>query len=135
MYRDVKSEYELNAFYKQLKCLFDILNFEVEEIEYKANNKAEFHKTLLLEEIEDTISNISEADWELLYTSTGEFYASDNPVVITHREDMPVTYCDAINFLKRYIILLIQVYFYTLQQNPLLLPKNFLYIFVKKKNY
>ncbi|MDC6281706.1 DUF4238 domain-containing protein, partial [Caecibacteroides pullorum] len=49
---------------------------------------------------EDTISNISEADWELLYTSTGEFYASDNPVVITHREDMPVTYCDAINFFK-----------------------------------
>ena len=100
LYRDIKSEYELNAFYKQLKCLFEILNFEVEEIEYKANNKAEFHKTLLLEEMEDTISNISEADWELLYTSIGEFYTSDNPVVITHREDMPVTYCDAINFFK-----------------------------------
>lgn len=98
LYRDIKSKYELNAFYEQLKCLFEILNFEVEEIEYKANNKAEFHKTLLLEEIEDIISEISEADWELLYTPTGEFYTSDNPIVIKAREDMPVAYCDAIEF-------------------------------------
>lgn len=98
LYRNIKSKYELNAFYEQFKCLYGILNFEIEKIEYKANNKAEFHKTLLLEEMENIISEISGADWELLYTPIGEFYTSDNPIVIKAREDMPVTYCDAIEF-------------------------------------
>lgn len=99
-YRDKKSDYELNAYYKLMIQMLKRCNFEVEEMEFKANNKAEFHKTLLLENeiIDDIIEDISNANWELLYTSSSEFYTSDNPVTIIARNDMPVTYCDAIKY-------------------------------------
>lgn len=74
-YRNTKSENELNAYYELLKQILKEYNFEVEEIEFKANNKAEFHKTLLLENeiIDDIIKDIADANWELLYTSSSEF--------------------------------------------------------------
>lgn len=98
LYRDTKANNELNAYYELIEYLFErVCNFEV-KVEFKANNKAEYHKTLLLENIDNMISNIAGADWELLYTSSGEFYTSDNPVTIIARKDMPVTYCDAIIF-------------------------------------
>lgn len=97
-YRDTKSEYELKAYYDQIILLLNKINFNVDEIKFEANNKAEFHKTLLLNNMEDIILDIADCDWELLYTSSGEFYTSDNPVTIKAREDMPVTYCDAIEF-------------------------------------
>ena len=101
IYRDTKSENELNAYYKVIKqILKKIYDFEIEEIEFKANNKAEFHKTILLENdiIDDIIEDIADASWELLYTSSDEFYTSDNPVTVIARNDMPVTYCDAIKY-------------------------------------
>lgn len=98
-YRSIKSRNELNAYYEQIKFLLKLaFDFNVEEIEFRPNNKAEFHKTLLLEDNEDIISEIAEADWELLHTSCGEFYTSDNPVTIKRRNDMPVSYCDAIQY-------------------------------------
>lgn len=99
LYRDTKSEYELNAYYELIKQYLKPF-IDVEEIEFKANNKAEFHKTLLLEDdiIDDIIEGIAYANWELLYTSCNEFYTSDNPVTIIARNDMPVTYCDAIKY-------------------------------------
>lgn len=97
-YRDTKSENELNAFYELITHMLAIFNFEVEKTEFKANNKAEFHKTLLLENIDDIIEDIADVNWELLYTSSDEFYTSDNPVTIIARNDMPVTYCDAIKY-------------------------------------
>lgn len=99
-YRDTKSENELTAYYELMKQILKRYNFEVEEIEFKANNKAEFHKTLLLENenIDDIIKDIADANWELLYASSDEFYTSDNPVSIIARNDMPVTYCDAIKY-------------------------------------
>ncbi len=97
-YRDTKSENELNAYYELMIYILRTCNFEVDEIEFKANNKAEFHKTLLLENIDDIIKDIADANWELLYASSDEFYTSDNPVTIIARNDMPVTYCDAIKY-------------------------------------
>lgn len=99
-YRDTKSENELNAYYELMIHILRRCNFEVDEIEFKANNKAEFHKTLLLENdnIDDIIEDIADANWELLYTSSYEFYTSDNPVAIIARSDMPVAYCDAIKY-------------------------------------
>ena len=99
-YRDTKSENELNAYYKLMIRILRKCNFEGSEIEFKANNKAEFHKTLLLENeyIDDIIEDIADANWELLYASSDEFYTSDNPVTIIARNDMPVTYCDAIKY-------------------------------------
>lgn len=98
LYRDTKANNELNAYYELIEYLFEkVCNFEV-KVEFKANNKAEYHKTLLLETLDDMISNIAGADWELLYTSSDEFYTSDNPVTIIARKDMPVTYCDAIKY-------------------------------------
>lgn len=99
-YRDTKSENELNAYYELMIHILRSCNFEVDEIEFKANNKAEFHKTLLLENenIDDIIEDIADANWELLYASSDEFYTSDNPVTIIARNDMPVTYCDAIKY-------------------------------------
>ncbi|WP_302576889.1 DUF4238 domain-containing protein [Phocaeicola barnesiae] len=97
-YRNTKSENELNAYYELLKQILKEYNFEVEEIEFKANNKAEFHKTLLLENeiIDDIIKDIADANWELLYTSSSEFYTSDNPVAVVARND--VAYCEAIKY-------------------------------------
>jgi len=100
-YRDTKSENELTAYYELLKqILLKRYNFEVEEIEFKANNKAEFHKTLLLENeiIDDIIKDIADANWELLYTSSSEFYTSDNPVAVVARNDVHVAYCEAIKY-------------------------------------
>lgn len=99
-YRDTKSDNELNAYYELLIHILMICNFEVDKIEFKANNKAEFHKTLLLENenINDIIEDIADANWELLYASFDEFYTSDNPITIIARNDMPVTYCDAIKY-------------------------------------
>lgn len=112
-YRNTKSENELNAYYEQIKRLLkETIGFDVEEIEYKVENKAEFHKNLLLEENDDVISELSESDWELLYDSFGNFYTSDNPVTIMSREDMPVTYCDAIKYFSEI--------FYPLNSNLLL---------------
>lgn len=100
LYRDTKSENELTAYYKLLKQILNAYNIEVEKIEFIANNKAEFHKTILLENeiIDDIIEGIANANWELLYTSSGEFYTSDNPIAVIARNDMPVTYCDAIKY-------------------------------------
>lgn len=102
-YRTVCSQYELNAFYEQVIQLCKILNYDVEEIEYKPDNIAEYHKTLLLENSNweannKTLRAIAEADWELIYTCEEEFYTSDNPIAINPRKDMPVTYCDAITY-------------------------------------
>ena len=100
-YRDTKSKNELNAYYELItQLLLRAFNFEVEEIDFKANNKAEFHKTILLEDenIDDIVNDIADANWELLYASSNEFYTSDNPVAIIARNDMPVTYCDAIKY-------------------------------------
>lgn len=97
-YRDTKAENELTAYYELIKQMLKRYSFEVEKIEFKANNKAEFHKTLLLENIDDIIKDIAGANWELLYAFSDEFYTSDNPVSIIARNDMPVTYCDAIKY-------------------------------------
>lgn len=99
-YRDAKSENELTAYYELLKQILKRYNFEVEEIEFKANNKAEFHKTLLLENeiIDDIIKDIADANWELLYTSSSEFYTSDNPVAVVAKNDVHVAYCEAIKY-------------------------------------
>lgn len=97
-YRDTKSENELNAYYELMIHILRTCNFEVDKIEFKANNKAEFHKTILLENeiIDDIVEDIADANWELLYASSDEFYTSDNPVTVIARNDIPATYCDAI---------------------------------------
>ena len=51
-----------------------------------------------ISQIDDIIEDIADANWELLYASSDEFYTSDNPVTIIARNDMPVTYCDAIKY-------------------------------------
>lgn len=98
MYRDIKSDNELNAIYPQLIYLFSKIGFDIEEIHYEGD-KAHFHKNLFLENdvIDEIVSDIADCEWELLKTQQ-EFYTSDNPIVINRREDMPVTYCDAIKF-------------------------------------
>ena len=99
LYRNTKADNELNAYCESIKYLLKVAGiFEVNEVEFKADNKADFHKTILLENIDSIINDIADADWELLYASLGEFYTSDNPVVVIVREDMPVTYCDAIKY-------------------------------------
>lgn len=98
-YRDSKSKNELNAFYSKITQLLKIhFNFEVDEIEFKPDNIAEYHKNILLEDNTDIITNISGAYWELIYSPERKFYTSDNPITIMPRNDMPVTYCDAINY-------------------------------------
>lgn len=98
LYRDTKANNELNAYYELIIRMLRAFNFEDEEIEFKANNKAEFHKTILLENeiIDDIVEDIADANWELLYASSDEFYTSDNPVTVIARNDIPATYCDAI---------------------------------------
>ena len=49
-YRDIKSQNELEIYYDQIKQILSRFNYEVEEIGFIPNNKAEFHKTILLEE-------------------------------------------------------------------------------------
>lgn len=95
-YRDIKSQNELEIYYDQIKQILSRFNYEVEEIGFIPNNKAEFHKTILLEEKSKIISSIAEVQWELLYINSGEFYSSDNPVSIISKEDKNVKYCDAI---------------------------------------
>ena len=96
-YRDIKSQNELEVYFARIKQILNKINFEVEEISFLPYNKAEFHKTLLLEDKSKIISSIAEAKWELLYIKTGEFYSSDNPVSIILRKDKDVTtYCERI---------------------------------------
>ncbi len=113
-YRNIKRDNELNAYYLPIMCLCRQIGFEIEGIEYLPNNNAEFHKNLLLEEgrIKEIMTEISEAEWELLRATSGEFYTSDNPVTIRARHDMPVTYCDAIMYFDEI--------FYPLNSNLLL---------------
>ena len=96
LYRDTKSQNELETYYDKIKQILNKIKFEVEEIEFRPNNKAEFHKTILLEDISNVISIIAEANWELIYTSTEEFYTSDNPVTIKIDEDSIIEYYEAI---------------------------------------
>ncbi len=113
-YRDIKSRNSKNAFFYQIECLLlDIFNCEMKDIQFKGD-EPEFHKRLLLDDgmIQEMIIDISEADWEFLYTKSNEFYTSDNPIVINARNDMPVTYCDAIRFFDEI--------FYTINPNLLL---------------
>lgn len=82
IYRNTRSLNELDTYYGIIKNAMSKINFEVEKIEFIPNNMAEYHKTILLEDKSDIVSIISNANWELIYTSSEEFYTSDNPVTI-----------------------------------------------------
>ena len=70
LYRNTKADNELNAYCESIKYLLKVAGiFEVNEVEFKADNKADFHKTILLENIDSIINDIADADWELLYAS------------------------------------------------------------------
>ena len=77
----------------------EIIGIDVEELSYYSD-KREYHKRRLCDETEvnEIVDELIDAHWELLYTDKDEFYTSDNPVVIIERQDMPVTYCDAIKY-------------------------------------
>ena len=98
-YREIKYENETIAYLSQLYVLLEKTGFEVEYLGFEGD-KAEFHKRRLCDtqEIEKIIESLVDAHWELLYAPNEEFYTSDNPIVIQERQDMPVTYCDAIKF-------------------------------------
>lgn len=96
IYRDARSLYELNLHYDRIKNILRKIDFEVENIEFIPSNKAEYHKTILLENINDVISIIEKANWELIYTSSKEFYTSDNPITIKTNGNDYIEYYDAI---------------------------------------
>ena len=130
-YRFMKSSTEIDLYLFQIRAILEqLFNFEVEEISFEGDD-AEFHKNILLEKenIKKIANEISEASWELLHVGEGEFYSSDNPIVIMAREDMPVTYCDAIIYFD-------QIY-YPINSNLLLhisakLNKNFKFIPIRE---
>lgn len=98
-YRDIKYHQETQAYLEHICNLLEILGFYAEELNYYSD-KREYHRRRLCDEseINEIVEELIDAHWELLYTDKDEFYTSDNPVVIIERQDMPVTYCDAIKY-------------------------------------
>lgn len=98
-YRNIRYKNETQAHLYQIYVLLEQIGFEAEELRFYSD-KREYHKRRLYDdsEISEIVEEIVDAQWGLLHTSNGEFYTSDNPVVIKERIDMPVTYCDAIKY-------------------------------------
>lgn len=98
-YRNIKYHNETQAYLSQICLLLEIIGIDVEELSYYSD-KREYHKRRLCDETEvnEIVDELIDTHWELLYTDKDEFYTSDNPVVIIERQDMPVTYCDAIKY-------------------------------------
>lgn len=98
-YRNIRYKNEAQAHLYQICVLLEQIGLEVEELGIYSD-KREYHKRRLYDDLEisEIVEEIVDAQWELLHTNNGEFYTSDNPVVIKERIDMPVTYCDAIKY-------------------------------------
>ena len=98
-YRDIKYHNETQAYLEHICILFEKMGFYAEELSYYSD-KREYHRRRLCDEseINEIVDELIDAHWDLWYTDKEEFYTSDNPVVIIERQDMPVTYCDAIKY-------------------------------------
>jgi len=98
-YRNIKYHNESQAYLYQIGILLDKLGIDTEEFGFYSD-KREYHKRRLCDvfEVDEIVDGLINAHWELWYTDNSEFYTSDNPVVIMERQDMPVTYCDAIKY-------------------------------------
>ena len=98
-YRNIRYKNETHSHLYQLYVCLEQIGVEVEELSFYSD-KREYHKRRLYDdsEINEIVNELVDAQWELLHTNNGEFYTSDNPVVIKERIDMPVTYCDAIKY-------------------------------------
>jgi hypothetical protein len=98
-YRDIKYHNETQAYLEHICILLEKMGFYAEELSYYSD-KREYHRRRLCDEseINEIVDELIDAHWDLWYTDKEEFYTSDNPVVIIERQDMPVTYCDAIKY-------------------------------------
>lgn len=98
-YRNIRYNNETRAYLYQLYVLFNQIGFEAEELGFDSNRR-EYHRRRLCDdtEVNEIVNELVDAHWEFCYTDNCEFYTSDNPVVIKERQDMPVTYCDAIKY-------------------------------------
>lgn len=98
-YRDIKYHNETQAYLEHTCILLEKMGFYAEELSYYSD-KREYHRRLLYDEseINEIVDELIDAHWDLWYTDKEEFYTSDNPVVIIERQDMPVTYCEAIKY-------------------------------------
>lgn len=98
-YRNIRYKNETQAYLYRISVLLKQIGLESEELCFYSD-KREYHKRRLYDdsEISEIVEELVDDQWELLYTNNGEFYTSDNPIVIENRTDMPVTYCDAIKY-------------------------------------
>lgn len=98
-YRNIRYKNETQAYLYLISVLLKQIGLESEELCFYSD-KREYHKRRLYDdsEISEIVEELVDDQWELLYTNNGEFYTSDNPIVIETRTDMPVTYCDAIKY-------------------------------------
>ena len=98
-YRNIRYKNETQAYLYLISVLLKQIGLESEELCFYSD-KREYHKRRLYDdsEISEIMEELVDDQWELLYTNNGEFYTSDNPIVIEKRTDMPVAYCDAIKY-------------------------------------